>query len=102
MKLDVRERFVLLGVLPQEGNFLTLKTLRDLQDKLSFTEEEHKLYKFVEKDGRVTWSDDVEQSKEIEIGEKATDIIVEALKKLDEAKTLKPDHYSIYEKFIGA
>ena len=100
MKLDVRERFVLMGMLPQAGSFVTLKTIRDLQDNLSFTEEEHKLYKFVESEERVTWDEKPEQSKEIEIGEKATDIIVEALEKLDKSKTLTQDHFSIYEKFV--
>lgn len=101
MKLDVRERLILLSVLPQEGNFVTLKTIRDLQSALSFSEEEHKLYKFVQNEGMVTWDDKTEQSKEIELGEKATDIIVAALKKLDESKTLKQEHFSIYEKFVG-
>ena len=100
MQLDIRERLVLLSVLPREGNFVTLKIARDLQDKLSFTEEEHKLYKFVQSEGRVTWDDSAQQPKEIAIGEKANDIIVEALKKLDESETLKQDHFSIYEKFV--
>ena len=99
MELDVRERLILISVVPQEGNFVTLKVIRSLQEALSFSEEEHKLYKFVESEGTVTWDDTTEQVKEVEIGEKATDIIVEALKKLDESKQLKLEHYSLYEKF---
>ena len=101
MKLEVRERLILLSVLPQTGNFVTLKTLRDLQGVLSFTEEEHKLYNFVQdtENGTVVWDDTAEQVKEVEIGERATDLIVEALKKLDESKQLKLEHYSLYEKF---
>ena len=100
MKLDVRERLVLLSVLPQEGNFITLKVVRKLREGLSFSEEELKQYNFVQGEGTVTWDDKVEQSKEIEIGEKAMDIIKEALKKLNEDKKLKDEHFSIYEKFI--
>ena len=99
MELDVRERLILISVIPQEGNFVTLKVIRGLQGALSFSEAEHKLYNFVESDGTVTWDDKTEQVKEVEIGEKATDIIVEALKKLDESKQLKLEHYSLYEKF---
>ena len=101
MKLDVRERLILLSVLPQEGNFITLKVVRKLREGLSFNEEEIKQYKFVQEDQRVTWDDKAEQSKEIELGEKAMDIISEALKKLNEDKKLKDEHFTIYQKFIG-
>jgi len=100
MKLDVRERLVLLSVLPQEGSFITLKVVRKLREDLSFNEEEIKQYNFVQGEGTVTWDDNAEQTKEIEIGEKATDIIVDALKKLDEQKQLKLEHCSLYEKFV--
>ena len=100
VKLDVRERLVLLSVLPQEGNFITLKVVRTLREGLSFSEEELKQYKFVQGEGTVTWDNSVEQSKEIEIGEKAMDIIKEALKKLNEDKKLRDEHFTIYQKFV--
>ena len=100
MELSVRERLVLLSVLPQEGNFITLKVVRQLREALSFSEEELKQYQFVQSEGRVTWDDKAEQVKEIEIGEKAMDIISEALKKLNEDKKLKDEHFTIYEKFV--
>ena len=100
MELDVRERLILLSILPQEGNFITLKVVRKLRESLSFSEEEIKQYKFVQSEGRVTWDDKAEQSKEIEIGEKAMDIIKEALKKLNEDKKLKDEHFTIYQKFV--
>ena len=100
MKLSVRERLVLLSVLPQEGNFITLKVVRKLREGLSFSEEELKQYKFVQDKGRVTWDDSVEQSKAIEIGTQAKIIIQDALKKLNEDKKLKDEHFTIYEKFV--
>lgn len=100
MELDVRERLVLLSILPAEGDFVTLKVARKLRENLSFSEEEIKEYKFVQEEGRVTWDDKAEQSKEIEIGEKAMDIIKESLRKLNEQKKLKDEHFTIYEKFV--
>jgi len=100
MKLNVLERMMLLSVLPKEGSFVTLKVVADLRDELSFSEEEHKKYKFVEDKGRVNWNPAVDQFKEVHIGEKATDVVVEALKKLDEDKKLTMEHMSLYEKFI--
>jgi hypothetical protein len=100
MLLSVKERLILQSILPREGSFVTLKIVRDLQSSISFSEEEIKLYKLVEKDNIVTWDEKVEQGKEISIGEKATDVIVNALKKLDQTNNLKMEHMDIYERFV--
>ena len=100
MELSVGERLVLLSVLPEESDFTTLKVIRDLRMALSFSEEEHKQYQFVQEGTMVRWNNQTEQGKEIPIGEKAKDIIVLALSKLNEQKKLKMEHYSLYEKFI--
>lgn len=100
MLLTVRERLILQSVLPQEGDFLTLKVLRKLQEDLSFTEEELAKYKFVQSESQVTWDDKVEQGKEIKIGKKANDIIVLALSKLNEQKKLRMEHYDLYVRFV--
>lgn len=100
MKLSIKERLVLLGILPAEGSFITLKVLRKLRGDLSFSEEEIKQYKFVQENGRVTWDNSVEQMKPIAIGTQAKIIVKDSLKRLDEQEQLKEDHFSIYEKFV--
>lgn len=100
MKLNVLERMMLLNVVPREGSFVTLKVVGELRNDLSFSEAELKKYKFVETEGRVSWNPAAEQIKEVHIGEKATDVVVEALEKLDEEKKLTMEHVSLYEKFI--
>ena len=100
MLLTVRERLLLQSILPREGDFLTLKVLRNLQGDLSFTEEEIALYKFVQKDGTVTWDDKAGQSKEIELGKKADEIIVSALTELNNKKKLRAEHFDLYVKFV--
>ena len=100
MKLNVLDRLLLLNISPNEANFVTLKIVRDLRNELSFSEGEHKKYKFVEDQGRVTWNPAAEQFKEVHIGEKANDIVVEALEKLDKDKKLTLEHMSLFEKFI--
>lgn len=85
---------------------VTLRIVRDLQSRLSFTEEEMKEYKMknsTSPDGRVsiTWDEDFnKETKDIEIGEVATGIIVKELKKLDAQQRLKMEAISLYEKFI--
>jgi len=104
MLLGVEERLVLLSVLPTEGNFTTIKLMRDLREKLSFSEEEHKEYNFrFDNDGKermIQWDNGTE--KEITIGEKQADMIKDALKKLNDTNKLQERHFSIYEKFMGS
>ena len=100
MKLSVNERVVILSLLPSEGSFATLKILSQLRMGLSFTEEELKKWGIVEvpAEGRITWEED--GKVEIPIGEKATDIIVDALKKRDREGNLPIQALEVYEKFI--
>lgn len=103
MKLCVRERLVLLSIVPTEGNFITLKIVRKLREKLSFSEEEVKAFEFVEANGQVVWNTKNENERgelEISFGEKAIDLIIEALKKLDKEGKLTDNHFSLYEKFV--
>jgi len=101
MKLNVLERLTLLGILPKEGNFVTLKVLRSLKENLGLSEEELKKFEVTQDGERIAWNEKGNEEIEIEIGEKATDIIVEALKNLDKDKKLVEQHFSIYEKFVG-
>jgi hypothetical protein len=99
-ELNVQERLVLLGVLPKEGDFTTIKLVRKLRESLSFDEDEHKALNFVQTGDQVTWKTDVPQTKRVAIGEKQSDIIRDALKKLSEQKKLRDEHLSLYEKFV--
>jgi hypothetical protein len=108
MILNINERLIILNILPQEGNILTLRILRKLKENLSFTEEEHKDLKLtVNPNNTISWrtvNDEdkpILQEKEFDIGDKASDLIKEALKKLDEDKKLTEGHMSVYDKFIG-
>lgn len=106
MKLNIADRIAVLGLLPDEGNVVTLRIVRELQNELSFTEEEHKSFKMKNKtlpDGRVniTWDSDFTlEEKDIPIGEAAKGIIVEQLKKLDRENRLHVSMLPLYEKFI--
>ena len=104
MVLTVKERLILGAILPQQGDFPTLKIIRKLQDDLSFSEEEHKLLKFqVNAETAMTmWDVEADKTvlKDVAIGEKATDIIKEAFRKMEAEKRLTLAHMDIYEKFM--
>lgn len=46
MQLNIGERFGLLGILPQQGNIVTLTTIRKLRESLTPTEKEAEEYDF--------------------------------------------------------
>ena len=102
MELSVFERITLLNILPKQRNFATLIILRKLREDLSFDEAENKALDFqIKKNGLVKWRTEADKPKEVEMGEKAFEIIVETLKRLDERELLTDQHYSLYCKFIG-
>lgn len=103
MKLNVFERLNLLSILPREGDFITLKILRELREDLSFSEEENAKLDFKQlDDGRVSWNNKVAKDliKDVKIGRKAESIIREELEKLNSQKKLKDIHLELYEKFV--
>jgi len=99
-ELTVLERLVLLSVLPKEGDFVTLKLVRKLRENLSFDEAEIKELNFAQDGDQVRWNEKASITKRINIGEKMSDLIQGALKKLDDEKKLREEHFSLYEKFV--
>jgi hypothetical protein len=100
MELSIIERLVLLNILPKEGNFLTLKLIRQLRESLSFDEAEIKAVNLRQVDEKVAWDMDKAVPKKIEIGEKMSDLVVGTLKDLDKEGKLKDEHFSLFEKFV--
>jgi len=100
MELSVLERLVLLAILPKEGNFTTLKLVRKLREELSFSEEEHKTLGFVQEGGQVKWNENPSIRKDLQIGEKMSDLIANTLKKLSDESKLRDEHFTLYEKFV--
>ena len=98
MELNVGQRLALLSVVPTEGVRMTdLRIARELRFKLGFTEEEQQQFQFREENERLVWDDDV--SVDIKIGPRAHVLIQDALKKMDEEKTLTVDHVDVWELF---
>ena len=102
MKLNMIERMVIAGLLPKEGNFLTLRTVREHQMKLSPSEAELKKFG-IRQDGdqiRFDNPEGLDKEVEVEFGELMANIIVKELEKLDKDEKLKPEQFTVYEKFI--
>ncbi len=100
MILNVHERLLVLGVLPKETNYVNLKILDELRMNLSYSEDEQEEWKIdINKETQIVkWKENGEA--DIPIGEKATGIIVDQLRKLDKQDKLTLSLMSVYEKFI--
>jgi predicted RNA binding protein with dsRBD fold (UPF0201 family) len=101
VKLNIMERIQLLGILPAEGNAVTLRIVRDLRGDLSFSEQDIKDAKINEDraNSRITWDNTKELIKDVKIGDTARGIIKDVLKKLDDEKKLTLAIMPIYDKF---
>lgn len=108
MNLTVLERLIAIGLLPSNGKYTTLKLMRELREKLSFTEEELEKYNFrdgdednLEDPKRTYWNEDVEQETDIELTMNEHKMIADALSELDTHRTLTEEHFTLYEKFVA-
>ncbi len=100
MKLSIRERIMLSGLLPETGNIAQIRILGDLRRELGFTEEENKIYCIKIDGDRITWNDQKDEFKDVPIGEVATDLIRKRLKEMDDKKKLTEQHIPLWDKFI--
>ena len=98
-KIGAKERLVLGGILPPEGNLATLRIVRELREALSFSEVEHGDLNLRDNpDGPgMIW--DPIPDKTIEIGAKGQGLVREALKKLDTEATMTADHLDLCDMF---
>ena len=102
MELSVLERLMLLDTLPQEGDITTIRIVRELREALSFGEEESARIELRTESGRTEWKQDAETPKDVDIGPRATAVIVGALEELNKQKKLNEQHIPLFDKFMGA
>jgi len=105
MLFSVKERIILQGILPTQGNIITLKIVQDARTELSFDEGELALLKLVNtEDGRMTWDPVMEPEcqKEINIGPALLKVIRTELDRLDSESQLPIDAISLWDKFEKA
>ena len=102
VSLNLFERIIVLSLLPEEGNFATLKIVNELKMELAPTGDEYaKAGLFTLENGGIQAKDWLAvPEKELTLGETAEGIIVNALKKLDKEMKLRSEHMTVYAKFI--
>ena len=94
------ERLHLIPVLPRENNFVTLRVIRELVNKLGLSAAEFEEIGIKQEGNKMTWDEKKDHGKEFDFGLAETEIIVEALKQADADKKLMQEQATLYEKFV--
>lgn len=99
MQLNISERLTLVNVLPEKGNFETMKVIEALKDVLYPSEEESKKFQIVTEGNSVSWNAEGAKEVDIKISKAQKELLADCLLKLDEKEELTFAHYSVYKKF---
>ena len=100
MNLSVKERLLLLNVLPAQETYANMLIVKELMAELSFSEADHKLFSIVEDGDGVKWDGEKETEKEVAIGPVAYGLIQGAFKKLDSERAISVDLIPLYKRFV--
>ena len=83
MKLDVKNRLLLIGMLPQQGNLSEMVDIYDLVRDLKLSDEEKGAISYVENGNYVKWDFEKDPNKDININSSQMKIIKKTIEKLD-------------------
>jgi hypothetical protein len=100
MLLNVKQRLLLLNILPDQANYIELKVIRQQQERLSFSDEELQRLKVKRQGDVYTWDESLDKPVDVEINESARGIIKLAFRQLDQQGQLKVEFLPLYEHFI--
>ena len=99
IKLNIPERYLLIQIIPQTGNFETMSTIEALTKVLYPSEVEVKKYEIEVKDDKIVWAKGAIDFVEIEFTEKQVELIVNQFDDKSEKDQLDFNQYLIYKKF---
>jgi len=100
MKLNINERLELLRLLPAKGNLLTLRIVREAQDMLSFSSEEHESIGFTYENGTARWDTARDPHLDIDLPTAANDLLLTEFKRLNDSNDLTLTQLPLYERFV--
>ena len=99
MKLSVMDRLLILNLdtLPKVGNILTKRIKQQLINEVGFKESEIKDFEIRQDGEQVKWKSDAE-AVDIEIGDEAKKLLIDAL---DKSEHLNENYISLYDRLKG-
>lgn len=83
MKLDIKNRLLLIGMLPQQGSLSEMVDIYDLVRDLKLSDEEKGAISYIENGNYVKWDFDKDPNKDINISSSQMKIIKKTIDRLD-------------------
>ena len=103
MLLEVQERLALLELLPREGDYAAIRTLRRAREMINFTPDEQKELEFEQKgEGILVWNiaKGAEMVRDIPVDEWTSNQARQTLIGMSNDQKLTEMQFSLYEKFV--
>jgi hypothetical protein len=99
MKLSVMDRLLILNLdtLPKMGTILTMRIKQQLINEVGFKESEIKDFEIKQDGEQIKWKSDAE-AVDIEIGDEAKKLLIDAL---DKSENLNENYISLYDRLKG-
>jgi len=96
IKLSVKDRLVLPGLLPKQGSMIDLEIANNIKDNIKFTSKEIERLQFQDRpDGGVTWLPSAEKPFEAFLENSEIKVIQQGITQLDKSKQITSDQYDL-------
>lgn len=89
MILNIKDRIILLQLLPTQGSLSEMVDIMDLAKKIKLDDNTKKLISYVEdKNGNISWDIDKDPNIEVELTNDITNILKKVISNLDKDKKI--------------
>lgn len=88
MKLNIKNRLILLQILPIQGSLSEMVEIMDLAKLVKLSDEEKELIAYTEDNGNITWDSDNDPNKDIPLNSDKIKILKDIINKLDSEKKI--------------
>ena len=89
MILNIKDRIILLQLLPTQGSLSEMVDIMDLAKKIKLDDNTKKLISYVEdKNGNISWDIDKDPNIEVELTSDITNILKKVISNLDKDKKI--------------
>lgn len=88
MKLTIKDRLTIIGMLPQEGTLMEMTDIYDLVRELKLTDKEKAEVEYREEGQSIIWDYNKDPNKDIQITSDQKAIFMKAVERLDAEKKI--------------
>lgn len=100
MELKLKDRFILVQLMPQVGSLKDVKLSKVLTEKLLPTEKEVEEYKITQNEGVISWSQEGDTPIFFEMSEDEIALIKKQFIKLDQDSQIDTSHEEIIDRLF--